>query len=413
MARSLPFVHPLRAVNRSRVMSALLDGAASSRPDLARHLDLSLMATTRITNELIEMGFIQEGAPSARSEPGRPPASLAINPSGAYVLGLKLHAFDQSMVLMDLAGRSMRRFALNFSAPTNGAHSLSELADQAITAIGSAEIDSHRVVGAGVALTGVVDRERGRLIDAPYLGWSSLDFAEFLERRLGTPVVVDRISSALLAAISRRSRPLLRNAILVNIGFAMTAGFLVDGTVAYGERLMAGHIGHLGTGDKRYLCSCGQRGCLNVAASGWAALADLGEVDDHVVSAEQFQKHRPQLTKLLQREERGEPAACQALERVGRTLGITIRPFQIALDSTRVFLSGPVGTARSLVQGVKNGIGDTLAQIVEPCEYLVDDAAALMALDEFVRSPRMDFVRLGAPTVPSQRLISRKAVRQS
>jgi predicted NBD/HSP70 family sugar kinase len=57
-----------------------------------------------------------------------------------------------------------------------------------------------------VTLTGVANRERGILVDAPYLGWSSLDIAGILQPRLGMPVVVDRITSALLAAEIGTSR---------------------------------------------------------------------------------------------------------------------------------------------------------------------------------------------------------------
>lgn len=386
-------VHPLRALNRSRVLNALIDLEYGLRPVLAQRLGLSLMAVTRITRELADVGLVVEGGKNVRSEPGRRPTELAIDPSGAYVLGFEVHAFRQSLVLMDLSRRVTARKLLHLSSPTNGPVSLSEFTDQAKSVIRSAGIDPQRVMGAGVAVTGVVDRDRGSLIDAPYLGWSSLAIASMLQARLDMPVVVDRIANALLSAESN-APPLLRNALLFNIGFAMSAAFLVDGGIAHGSRLMAGQVGHMASDDNSRTCSCGQQGCLNATASGWAALSYLGDVDDHVLSAEEFQRDRPKLADLLRREDHGEPAACQALRQVGQTLGRTIRQLQIALDPTRIFLSGPVGRAASFVEGARQGVGDALAALVIRCDRKVDEAAALMALDEFVRSPRLDFERL-------------------
>lgn len=405
-------VHPVRAANRSHVLGVLMDDANVYRPTLARHLNLSLMAVTRIVRELAEAGLVLEGARNARAEPGRRPARLALNPTGAYVLGFEAHAYQQSVVLMDLSGRVVRRKILKLSSPTDGPRSLAEFADQARREIRAARIDPLRLVGAGVALTGVVDRESGLLVDAPYLGWSSLDVAQLLQARLDVPVVVDRIANVLLASEARRSPEASRNAMLVNVGFAMSAAFSVDGIIAHGSRLMAGHIGHMASDDKSRVCSCGQRGCLNAAASGWAALAQLGELHEHVLSAEEFQTDRPKLTELLRAEESGDPAACRALDAVGRILGRTIRQLQIALDPAQIFLSGPVGRARAFADGVRHGVGRDLAPLVAVCERKVADAAALMALDAFVRSPRMDVARLQRANAAA-RVASNRPVQES
>jgi glucokinase len=258
-----------------------------------------------------------------------------------------------------------------------------------------------------VAVTGVVDRKRGMLVDAPYLGWASLDIAAQLEKHLEIPVVVDRIANALLAAEASNAVEPLNNALLFNVGFGMSAAFLVDGSIAYGANLMAGHVGHLESDDQRTTCSCGRKGCLNIAASGWAALAELGEIKDEIASAEEFQRYRGKLADLLGRERQGEPMACGALRRVGGVLGRAMRRFQIALDPTAMFLSGPVGRAASFVEGARLGVGEDFAELILCCERQVGDSGALMALDEFVRSPRIDFDRLQRASLNSKRLAQR------
>lgn len=387
-------VHPLRAINRSRVLNAVIDSAPGGRAELARRLDLSAMGVTRIVRDLVDAGLVRETEPSAAAEPGRPSAGLAIDPAGAFVLGFEINAFVQSIALMDLSRRVVRRSAVRLSDPADGARSLAEFADRAISEIRSAGIDPRRVLGAGVAMTGFVDRERGTIVDAPYLGWAQLDVAGPLQARLDMPVIVDRNANVFLAAERRMPAGTLSDALLANVGFGMSAAFLVGGEIARGNTLLAGQIGHIPAADGKRLCACGQQGCLNAVASGWAALADLGEIDAQVQSAAEFQRDQPKLADLLRRESEHDPAACQALEYVGSLLGRTIRQFQIALDPSRIFLSGPVGRAISYVEGVRRGIGKDAAALVQLCERRGDEAAALLAFDELVRSPQMDFERL-------------------
>src|ERR1700744_534468 len=98
----------LRAVNRARALAAILDADESLRPDLARRLGLSLMSVTRIVRELMSIGVGGEGSRTLRIDPGRPARKLSINPGAAYVLGFEMHAFQQSMALMNLSGEVVR-----------------------------------------------------------------------------------------------------------------------------------------------------------------------------------------------------------------------------------------------------------------------------------------------------------------
>lgn len=387
-------VNSVRALNRSRVLNALLDAEAGMRTELAGRLELSAMAITRIVRELAEAGLVEEADHRVRAEPGRRPAELAIDPGGAYVLGFELHAYQRSAVITDLARRVVRRRTIEFTAPTDGARSLAELADAARREIRLSGIDPARLLGAGVATMGVVDRQRGWMVDPSYLGWQPIEAAAVLREQLGMPVVIDRIANALLAAEARHSTDWPRDALLVNVGFVLAAAILVDGVLARGGSELAGQIGHLETGDRERLCQCGKRGCLNVVASGWAALADLGEADDQALSAEALQSHRRQLADLLRREAEADATASAALRRVGQNLGRAIRGLRTALDPTRILLSGPVGRAGSFIEGVRDGVGEAAAALVGPCNRPVDEAAALLAFDEFIRSPGMDFERL-------------------
>ena len=55
-----------------------------------------------------------------------------------------------------------------------------------------AGVDRERVLGAGMALAGPVDHERGALHPSPILsGWADVDAAAEVERHIGIPVHLD------------------------------------------------------------------------------------------------------------------------------------------------------------------------------------------------------------------------------
>jgi predicted NBD/HSP70 family sugar kinase len=387
-------VNSTRALNRSHVLNALADGEAGMRTKLADRVGLSAMAVTRIVRELIEAGLVEEADAKVRPEPGRRPVELAINPTGAYVLGFELHAYQVSVVVMDLARQVVRRRSIELTAPTDGPQSLAEMAATAKREIRASGIVAERLVGAGLTAIGVVDRERGTLVDPSYLGWQPIEAAALLRDCLDVPVVVDRTANALLAAEARHSTKWLQNALLVNVAILLSAALLVEGNLARGGNALAGQMGHIETTASARICLCGRRGCLNVTASGWAALADLDELDDPILSTAALRTYAAPLTDLLHREAGGDRAACAALERAGRNLGRAIRPLRTVLDPTHILLSGPVGRTASYLNGVQDGIGEDGADAVQSRERLIDEAAALMAFDAFIRTPSMDFARL-------------------
>lgn len=386
----------LRRFNRSRVLTELMLGDARSRPELAQHLGLSLMAVVRIVKELHEVGLIDEGeGRMIRSEsPGRPAAELRVNSRGGYVLGFVINALEQSVTLSDLCGRQVACDALKHVTALDGEGTVLEFIECARRQMRAAGVDPLRVLGVGIATTGQVDRQRGVLVEAPYLGWAQIELARAVESSLGVPAVVDGTANTLLAAEWRVAEKSMQDALLFHIGFGIGCGVLIDGRIAKGATLNVGQFGHAPMGDKNRVCSCGARGCLNTVASGWAALADLGEIRSQVATAEEFQRYRPLLTELLSRADAGEETAHKALREAGRRFGEAVRVLKVTLDPARILLAGPAGKHPAFLEGAQDGAREDAGSLLASCEIDLRSAAASLALDEFVLSSRFPLERL-------------------
>ena len=88
-------------------------------------------------------------------------------------------------------------------------------------------------------------------------------------RAFGAPVVVDNdVNVGVLGAAAALGHS--GNLAYLSVGTGVAAGFLVDGQVHRGAHGAAGEIGHLPVDPGGPPCECGQRGCLEVVASGSA-----------------------------------------------------------------------------------------------------------------------------------------------
>src|SRR5204862_283740 len=100
--------------------------------------------------------------------------------------------------------------------------------------------------------------------------------------------------------------------LLVRIGYGIGAGLISGGTIYRGAQGAAGDIGHLRlTGYKEMPCRCGNIGCVEASAGGWALIRDLNERGCSLHSTED-------LIELLGS---GNLEAAQHLRKAGRILG--------------------------------------------------------------------------------------------
>ena len=95
-----------RYVNEFRILSMLRTGGQATRADIARRLSLTPATITRLISSLNERGLVREVDDLPRRsqprEPGRPGVSVAVNPEGAYFLGVEIGVGDLRLALIDL-----------------------------------------------------------------------------------------------------------------------------------------------------------------------------------------------------------------------------------------------------------------------------------------------------------------------
>ncbi|WP_231961002.1 ROK family protein [Pedococcus dokdonensis] len=124
-------------------------------------------------------------------------------------------------------------------------------------------------VGAAVVSPGSVDEGQGVVRYASNLGWRDVPLRDLLEPAVGLPIAVAHdVRTAGLAEWRFGAARGSDDVVLVPIGTGVAAAVVSAGGLVTGATGTAGEFGHIPVVPDGEPCACGQRGCLEVYASG-------------------------------------------------------------------------------------------------------------------------------------------------
>ncbi|MCZ2839891.1 ROK family protein [Modestobacter sp. VKM Ac-2985] len=125
------------------------------------------------------------------------------------------------------------------------------------------------VVGAGVVTPGMLDEAAGTVVYASNLDWRDVPLRALLAGATGLPVVTGHdVRTAGLAEQLLGAARGVEDFVLVTIGTGVAAALVTGGRSVTGDGGAAGELGHIPLVPGGEPCTCGQRGCLEVYASG-------------------------------------------------------------------------------------------------------------------------------------------------
>jgi len=235
-----------------------------------------------------------------------------------------------------------------------------------------------RPAALGIGVPGLADVARGVTRFLPNLPtqWRDVPVREMLSPRVNCPVLV--LNDARCATLGELTFGHGRDAAAVNtmlfftLGTGIGGGVVVDRKLRLGRLGAAGELGHQTIVPDGPRCSCGSRGCLEMLASGTAIagegvrlmrsgqapkLYEIAGGDDRRVSA----------ATMDQAARAGDAPVADALERVGRYIGIAAANLVVAVHPDLVVFGGGVAA-----------LGETL---LRPIRQTVARGASLVPVD--------------------------------
>jgi len=333
----------LRHANLALVARTVLAAdSPPSRADVAVVTSLTRSTVSRLVDELVAAGVLDELQPTTVTGRGRPATPLVAG-AGLAALGLQVDAGFIAARVVDLRGRVVadRVVADSFvgSDPRATLARLTLLGSEVLAQVPAGT----RLVGAGLALPGVVSARAAHLLLAPNLGWSDLYPAAALDPGAMAGLVPRIGNEADLAARtvaeSVPGRPSdLSDFVYLSGEIGIGGAVVVDGRGMAGRHGWAGEIGHVTVDPDGPTCPCGSTGCLERYAGKEAILTSAGLAPSSAPA------------DLVRAARSGDARAQDAVGRAAWALGVALAGVINVLDIPAVVLGGHLGQIADLLR---------------------------------------------------------------
>ena len=250
---------------KKRIIKELYFADTLSCSDLSLQTKKSLPLTTKMVNELIDEQFIVETG-YAPSTGGRRPVMYSLRPDVLYVVAVAMDQLFTRVVIMDMQKKHVtqsEKFELRLDKNPQGLDVLSERIDSHIHRSG---IKKENIAGIGLGMPGFVDARKG--INYSFLESGGKSIPQYLTEKLKVQVYIENDSSLIALAEYRFGAAKDRkSAMVINLGWGIGLGLVMNGELFRGHEGFAGEFSHIPLFSNNKLCSCGKSGCLETEAS--------------------------------------------------------------------------------------------------------------------------------------------------
>jgi predicted NBD/HSP70 family sugar kinase len=324
----------VRRQNTGLVLRSLRAEGPATRTELARRTGLAKATVGTIVGELAGVGAVTEDeTASPGSGRGRPGKPVTLTGESILGLGLEVNVDYVAAVALDLSGqvKLVKTRPVGTVGRPPSAYELVQLATDVHTYLRD---EGHTVVGATVAVPGLVARDNRTVAWAPNLGWSGRELAAELEAAFDgcCPTTIDNDANcAALAEASHGVATDVQDSLYLTGTIGIGAGIVQRGQLLRGGAGFAGEVGHMPIGDPAAVCGCGRLGCWEASIGLRAMLTAVGMEEQ----ATPLQSATAVATRAATDE-----TVRAALETLGRDLGRGLATLAAVLDPAAIVLGG-------------------------------------------------------------------------
>lgn len=344
----------------------MLKTKSSYKKQLIKHLyfskmlscaDLSIMTkkslpyTTRFINELIEDGSVIETG-YAISTGGRRPQMYSLKADLNYIVTVAMDQLVTKMGVLDMQNNLIGEVEKIELPLKNNPKALEELRDRLIAFINKSGIPNDKIAGIGISMPGFVDVKKG--INHSFLITGQESIVKYIESEIDIPVLVDNDSSLIgLAEMRLGTARDHNNVMVINIGWGVGLGMILEGKLFRGHNGFAGEFSHIPVfKDNQKICSCGKTGCLETETSLLSiiekAIAGLKKGKMSVLNNLSFEHAEQSCEAIMDAASKGDTFAVELFSEAGYNLGLGIAILITLMNPELIILSGRGAAAGKL-----------------------------------------------------------------
>lgn len=237
----------VRQYNERVVLQAIRQHGALAGADIARLTRLSAQTVSLITKRLLDDGLLIKGAP-VRGKVGQPSVPLALDPDGAYSIGIKVGRRSMDLLLLDFAGAVRERASMGyeFADPDMLLPEITQRVKAFRKLLAPARRE--RLQGIGIAAPLSLGGWHKLLHVDPAVAdkWNHVDLSERVSRATGLPVhfVKDTAAACVAELVAGVGRS-VRSFLYVFVDTFIGGGLVIDSHLRAGLHGNAGAVGSM------------------------------------------------------------------------------------------------------------------------------------------------------------------------
>ena len=250
---------------KNMIVKRLYFDKALSCADLSELFDKSVPSISKAVNELIDEGFVIENG-YAPSSGGRRPLVYSIRHEAMYILTVAMDQLSTRIQMIDLVNQPVANIAVCDLKLLNNPHALSTLIEHINNYINTTGIPKDKIAGIGIGMPGFINSIEG--VNFTYMESGDQSLTQVITIKTGVPTYIDNDSSLIALAEQKFGIAKARKDVMViNLGWGIGLGMIVNGEIYRGHNGFAGEFSHIPLSEDGALCTCGKRGCLEAEAS--------------------------------------------------------------------------------------------------------------------------------------------------
>jgi len=271
-------IYVLPTNNQFNILNAIRRSGLISRVEIAQLTGQSRAAVTNVTAHLIKEGTILEKQTNPSGSRGRRRVMLALNPSAAYVVGVKLSAFQLSFAVTNMQADVISSLTVPVRIGKRSAEFVTDLMEEGIRhCVAKAKLGMEMISGIGVGIPGFVDSRKGITYWSPLYRQGNSYLKDLIQDRFKIPTYIENDANTVTLAEQWFGEGMgVDNFIVVTVEHGVGMGIVVNGQIYRGERGIGAEFGHLVIRPGGEPCRCGKRGCIESYVADYKVL-EAGE----------------------------------------------------------------------------------------------------------------------------------------
>jgi predicted NBD/HSP70 family sugar kinase len=254
------------------------DGLAKS--EVVALTGLSRTAVSQRIDALVAAGFLAPSTSPPTASRGRPAERYIVNSEQGVFLVADTGATGMRTAVCSPTGSVLAEQYEPIDTMDGPTVVLDLINARFKSLIAAGGITGEEVLGIGISVPGPVAYDSGRVVSPPIMaGWHEYDIPGRFAPHFSCPVIVENDANAMVYGEHRMVSPDVNDLVFIKMGTGIGVGLMLGGQLQRGADGAAGDMGHtsVAVSDEGTppLCRCGNVGCLEAYAGGWAILRDL------------------------------------------------------------------------------------------------------------------------------------------